>query len=232
MRTISLCITTYNRFELTMNSFAQVLNDPRISEIIISDDCSTDGSYDKLKEAVKDCSKIRLLRHEKNQGMSFNKAWAISSAMNDYCIILDSDNVISTEYIDAVYSLEPFWAEGIILCPTFARPNFDFRKFAGDNYGISNIKELISIGAGEIAMNTCNYFVNATEYTKAWVDNRLMKGTDTLWFNYNWLKAGNSFYFVDGMEYDHLVHKGSEFMKHCDYNMKKAKELKRLIMKL
>jgi glycosyltransferase involved in cell wall biosynthesis len=45
MRKISLCLTNYNRKELLMESFAHVLNDERISEIIISDDHSDEDIY-------------------------------------------------------------------------------------------------------------------------------------------------------------------------------------------
>jgi hypothetical protein len=81
-------------------------------------------------------------------------------------------------------------------------------------------------------MNTCNYLVNREEYLKIYQHNPEMKGTDTIWFNYLWLKAGNSFYVVPGMEYYHRVWEGSGFLADCDYNMKRAKEVKELIKQL
>ena len=35
---LSFCVTTYNRFNLTIQSFEKILDDERVSEIVISDD--------------------------------------------------------------------------------------------------------------------------------------------------------------------------------------------------
>lgn len=227
---ISLCITTYNRYELTLKSFEKVLNDERITEIIIVDDCSTDGSYRKLQEAVKDFSKVRLYQNDFNVGMSLNKAKAIGLAENDWAIIFDSDNSMDSSFIDAIYS--HMWDEKTIFCPSFSKPHFDFRAFSGKTYSRKNIKELINNSQGEVAANTCNYFVNRNEYLKVYEHNKLMKGTDTIWFNYKWLESGNQLYITPGMEYEHRVWAGSGFMQHCNYNMAQAKKLKHLILAL
>ena len=42
---VTLAITTYNRIDMTVKSFAQVLDDPRITEIVIVDDHSTDQIF-------------------------------------------------------------------------------------------------------------------------------------------------------------------------------------------
>ena len=51
---ITICVPTWNRFELTTKCFSRILNDSRISEIVINDDNSTDGSFEKLQEFYKD----------------------------------------------------------------------------------------------------------------------------------------------------------------------------------
>lgn len=80
--------------------------------------------------------------------------------------------------------------------------------------------------------NTCNYVVHRDSYISIWEENKEMKGSDTIWFNYLWLKAGKSFFVVPGMHYQHRVHNGSGFMQDVDYNMTKAEEIKQLIMNL
>jgi glycosyltransferase involved in cell wall biosynthesis len=42
MRTISICIPTYNRVEMLFESFAKVIDNDNISEIVIVDDASID----------------------------------------------------------------------------------------------------------------------------------------------------------------------------------------------
>jgi glycosyltransferase involved in cell wall biosynthesis len=226
---ISLCITTYNRYEMLMESFAQVLNDDRISEIVIVDDCSEITTYDMVIAGIFGMPKVRLIRNGFNLGMSLNKKKAVELAKNEWCIILDSDNVIWPDYLDALDKIG-LLNRGTIYCPSFARPQFDFRKYAG--WHILHAGNMMQEPMGECLFNCCNYVVNRDEYLRAYEHNPAMKGTDTIWFNYLWLKAGNSFYVVPGMEYMHRVHDGSGFLQEVHYNMKKAKEIKELIKQL
>lgn len=230
---ISLCITTYNRFEMLMESFAQVLNDDRISEIVIVDDCSDTAIYDKILSATFDMPKVRLIRNGENLGMSLNKKKVIEAAKNEWVCIFDSDNVISPDYLDALYkNVQPDFDETTIYCPSFAKPQFDYRAFSGWGIDKDNSCTFLNKPLAGPVLNTCNYVVNREQYLKVYEHNPAMKGTDTIWFNYLWLKAGNSFYVVPGMEYMHRVHDGSGFLQDCSYNMKKAKEIKELIKQL
>lgn len=227
---ISLCITTYNRYELLMESFAQVLDDDRISEIVIVDDCSTDEIYGKVLAAVFDMPKVRLYRNQQNLGMSLNKKRAVELAKNEWVILFDSDNIIAPDYLNNIDLSD--LRNYIIYCPSFARPQFDYRSFSNYEIDQDNVCTFIKKPLAEPVLNTCNYLVNRGRYLSVYEPNPEMKGTDTIWFNYLWLKAGNSFYVVPGMEYYHRVHEGSGFLADCDYNMRKAKEIKELIKAL
>lgn len=59
-----------------------------------------------------------------------------------------------------------------------------------------------------------------------------MKGSDTIWMGYLWLKAGNSLYVVPGMYYFHRIHSGSGFAENMEYNMSKSEEVKKKILAL
>lgn len=229
---LSLCITTYNRFEMTMESFAKVIDDDRISEIVIVDDCSEIDYYDKLAAATLDMPKVRLFRNKKNLGMSLNKKRAVELAKCEWVILFDSDNVIDLSYIDAVLSVPPGLSPDIIYCPDFAKPRFDYRKYAVHLFNSANAGEHISDNAVEMFFNTCNNVVNRAEYLRIYEHNPAMKGTDTIWFNYLWLKAGNSFYVVPGMQYEHRVHDGSGWLADANYNMLQGKKIKELIKAL
>lgn len=228
---ISLCITTYNRFEMLFESFEKVLNDPRISEIVIVDDCSNDDLFQKVRVAVWSYGKVKLYRNDRNVGMSRNKAKAIELATNPWCIIFDSDNIIDLNYLDEI-TTEMLMDPTTIYCPEYAKPQFDYRKYAGQTINAGNASKVMEKPMGECLFNTCNYLVNRDEYLQVYEYNPDMKGTDTIWFNYLWLKGGNYFHVVPGMQYFHRVHAGSGFMADVDYNMKKSKEVKQLIQTL
>lgn len=232
---LSLAITTMNRYEMTVESFAQVIDDPRIDDIVLLDDASTNGDYERLHDHFKDNEKVRVIRQAQNRGMSLNKRDAIALSKNEWVIIFDSDNVISTQYLDAINTHLALRDFGTIYCPSFARPQFDYRIFEGLSFAKENTSGALKDPSGNkinMLLNTCNYTVNRVEYLQVYEHNPEMKGTDTVWFNYLWLKAGYSFYVVPGMQYFHRVHEGSGFLQDADYNMKKSAEVRKLIMEL
>lgn len=227
---LSLAITTYNRSDLTLKAFEQVLNDDRISEIVIVDDCSTDDHFNRLTKLCSVGDKVRIFWNHENIGMSRNKAEAISYCYNDWVIILDSDNVIDSTYLDAVENLE--LRKNVIYCPEFARPNFDFRELSGMTFDKSNAKDYIGHRAFEVLLNTCNFLVHRESYDKVYRHNPKIKESDTIWFNYLWLLNGGSLHVTPGMQYDHLVHKGSGWLSNHKENVQAANELKLLIRDL
>lgn len=227
---LSLAITHYNRYEMVIESFAQIIDDFRLSEILIMDDASTDGSFEKLAKHFEGDEKVGVIRQAKNRGMQTNKRDAIALAKHSHVIILDSDNIIDTTYIDALEKMT--FDEYTIFCPVFARPQFDFRKFSGMTFDITNVGKYMKDDVFNMAMNCCNYVVNKLHYVSAFQFNEEHICTDTAWFNYNWLRYGGKFHFVPGMEYTHRVHPGSGFLQDAGYNMKKANEVRKLIMAL
>lgn len=251
---LSLCITTFNRYDLLKESYAQVIDDPRISEIIIVDDCSTEPG---IKEKVNSLAggKIKVFHQIENRGMSRNKADAISYASNPWAIIFDSDNVIGRDYLDAFYEhtisesgvmLDAFRRIGggidkFIFCPDFAKPNFDYRDFkcgnggTGMRSGIYAKRECaheIKNDTFNCLLNTCNYIVNRDFYLKTYQHNPSHIASDTIWHNYNHLKVGGLFVVVPGMQYEHRVHSGSGFLQGVDHNMRMQNEVRKLIMAL
>lgn len=249
---ISLCITTYNRFELLKESFVQIIDDTRIDDIVILDDCSTDGSFDKIVAYYKDVPKVRVMRQAQNRGMSQNKRDAIGYARNEWCIILDSDNVIGRDYLDAFFecaiegnALNEFKRinsiEKFIFCPEFAKPEFDYREYKIGNgscgirsgiYGAPECAREIKHDSFNCLMNTCNYIVHRDNYLATYSYNSDHVASDTVWHNYNHLKAGGLFCVVPDMQYYHRVHKGSGFLQNANHNMKMAQVVRELIMKL
>lgn len=228
---LSLCITTFNRFELLKESYAQVIDDGRVSEIIIVDDCSNEpGIKDKVNGLAG--GKVKVFHQAQNRGMAENKMCAISYASNEFAIILDSDNSFGVDYIDALYASGQFMTDKVISCPDFAYPDFDFRKYSGLFIDRNNAKKFMSHDMFRCFLNCCNYCVPKNTYVKTYRHDPLVKETDTIAFNYHWLNAGYSFYMVPGCRYNHLVHKNSGFLKNIDYNMVKAKEFENKIMAL
>jgi glycosyltransferase involved in cell wall biosynthesis len=100
---LSILIPVYNERTVAEKSLRLVLNAPVPEnverELIIVDDCSTDGTSDILKRLAVEFKEIRLFRHEKNQGKGAAVRSAIQNANGDFCLIQDAD----LEYDPAEY---------------------------------------------------------------------------------------------------------------------------------
>lgn len=227
---LTLSITAFNRLQYLRESFEQVIDHPRITEIILMDDCS-DMEIFKQIESLKDMSpKIKVYRQAQNRGMAYNKYSAVAHASNEWVILFDSDNVLTPEYIDA---LPKQLSEKAIYQPDFAKPHFDFRQYAGKSYPrFSTVNVFIKQPMFFTMVNACNYVVNRNEYLRVYQENTDHKASDTVWMFYLWLKAGNNMYVVPGMEYEHRVHPASGFLQDAPYNMNQAEKVRKLIMAL
>lgn len=228
---LSLAITTYNRLSLTIESFAQVIDDCRFNDIVVLDDASIDGSHKKLVEYFKDIPKVRVIRQLQNRGMSVTKRDAISLCHNSAVVIFDSDNKLGEDYLDALEAVGEF-SENILYLPVAANPRFDYRKFSGLTITTSNIGKFMSDEMFRCALNTCNCLVNRDHYIKTFIEDPKIGCADTINHIHNHLKSGGELYFVPGMEYFHLVGPQSGFLGNADYNIKKAKEIENKIMAL
>lgn len=227
---------------MTIESFAKVIDDPRIDDIAIMDDGSAPSVKDKFYAFVlgnkNRPGKVRFIEQSVNLGMSLNKRDAISRAKNEWCIIFDSDNIIGPDYLDAFFEyVGPTGPVGdrSIFCPDFAKPKFNYTKYSNEempSYHHLNIQEYIINDDFNCLMNTCNYIVNRDFYLQTYQHNAEHVASDTIWHNYNHLKAGGSFHVVPGMQYEHRVHPGSGFMQNAEYNIKQAEKVRKLIQQL
>ena len=210
MRTLSICIPTWNRVEMTLNSFKEVYNDDRVEAIIIVDDASEMHIYNKLKEECDKLSKVKLYRNLTNRDCYANKYVSISLSPTDYCIILDSDNQIDTLYLDKIFEQE--WSEDMILAPDWAKPTFNYTEYSNLIISKDNLKQYIDKPMFETCLNCMNYFVNKDSYCDVWDATTDPVTSDSLFQNYNWLMSGKYIHIVHELRYNHLVHNQSHYI--------------------
>jgi glycosyltransferase involved in cell wall biosynthesis len=92
---VSILIPVYNERTVAERSLRMVMNAPLPDgvdrELIIVDDCSTDGTFDILQRLAAEDSRIHLFRHAKNQGKGASVRDAIQHATGDFCLVQDAD---------------------------------------------------------------------------------------------------------------------------------------------
>lgn len=229
-RTISLCITNYNRSQMLLEAFERVINDARISEIVITDDCSTVWGVDTSLSMMSQMPKVKVFRNEKNLGCYRNKREAISKASNEFVIIFDSDNILRPDYLDRIF--ERPWGKDTIFAPDFAKPHFDYRGFSGVTMSKENVKDYTEQKNFTAMINTMNYFVNRDEYLRVWEDHPEPWTADTLFMNYNWLKAGNKIHVLKDLQYEHRIEHSEHKSHYQEHNRKTGKMFDQVMGKM
>ncbi|MBM3811571.1 MAG: glycosyltransferase [Acidimicrobiia bacterium] len=92
---VSILVPVFNERTLVRRSLDAVLSAPLPEqmerELIVVDDCSTDGTSAILESIAAAEPRIRLFRHAVNQGKGAAVRTAIEKAAGDFCIIQDAD---------------------------------------------------------------------------------------------------------------------------------------------
>jgi len=92
---LSILMPVYNERTVVERCISLVMAAPLPEnmerELIIVDDCSTDGTFDILKRLAEAYPEIRLHQHEKNSGKGAAVRTAIGQAAGDFAIIQDAD---------------------------------------------------------------------------------------------------------------------------------------------
>src|SRR5580692_3236804 len=92
---LSILIPVYNERTVVERSIAQVLAAPLPEsmerELVVVDDCSTDGTSDILRRLAAEFPEIQLHCHAKNTGKGAAVRTAIQHASGDFALIQDAD---------------------------------------------------------------------------------------------------------------------------------------------
>lgn len=111
-KTLTICIPTYNRKEVLINEVKDYLsvNDDRFI-VKVSDNCSTDGTQDALKE-IND-NRLIVNYNSENLGSIPNWIKALSNNMSDYLFFILDKDIIDTSklvgFLDFLDCEKPFF---------------------------------------------------------------------------------------------------------------------------
>lgn len=126
----SVIIPLYNKENFVLNTLKSVMNQTFTDyEIIIIEDCSTDKSLEIVSKIKNDT--IRIIRHEKNKGLSASRNTGIKNANANYLAFLDADDLWKENYLQELFQLtndfpeahlfatnyEEFYSDAKILLP-------------------------------------------------------------------------------------------------------------------
>ena len=100
---LSICIPTYNgagRIIKTLRCAIKAIDNREDIEILVSDNASTDDTYERLKEYANSYSYIKVYRNEQNLGFNCNMIKLIDEyASGRYCWVIGNDDFLDSDSI-------------------------------------------------------------------------------------------------------------------------------------
>jgi glycosyltransferase involved in cell wall biosynthesis len=90
----TIVITTYNRLTLLRRAVESALAQSRPCEVMVADDCSTDGTADYLASLAKD-NRLRYFRHSSNKGQTPTVNAGVGQASGEWVKLLDDDDYLA-----------------------------------------------------------------------------------------------------------------------------------------
>lgn len=201
-----------------------------IDEIVISDENGED--IRKIKNSDLDLTKIKMFQNETRLGPFLNKIECCKHAMNEWIVLMDSDNLAPPNYFETAKNyIESNSLSGLyILSPSWAQPNFDYRKLEGMIYKRGDfLKNRIEerkrkTKCIECCMNTGNYVINKNIFEKLNLKGeekniKMSSACDVIYFNtLVFEQTDTQFHIVKDLYYEHVVHKGSIYNQtHTQY---------------
>jgi glycosyltransferase involved in cell wall biosynthesis len=97
---VSICLLVYNRAHTLPDVLESALaQDFRSFELLVSDDCSTDRSWEIISDFSRRDCRIRALRTPQNLGMAGNANFAVAQTRGRYIALLHHDDLVSPKLL-------------------------------------------------------------------------------------------------------------------------------------
>jgi len=184
---VSIATLTYNHVDFIDEFFESLLSQTYTNwEVVIGDDCSQDGTQDKLKYYQEKYPKqVKLILNKKNIGITKNSQNVIEHCSGKYvCTIAGDDLLLPTklekqvaimetnENVNMVYhDLEVFYEDG--------SPSVNFSKINSFTPHRGTIKEMILYGA---FAGACSIMLRRSALPKDGYDFRIPIASDWLFY--------------------------------------------------
>jgi glycosyltransferase involved in cell wall biosynthesis len=100
---VTVGVPVFNCVDTIEGSLKSVLHQTYPSlEVLVSDNCSSDGTYEKLLRIASTDDRVRLFRHERNVGAPANFEWLANNANGQYFMWAAGDDLHDAGWVEAL----------------------------------------------------------------------------------------------------------------------------------
>jgi glycosyltransferase involved in cell wall biosynthesis len=98
---ISACLLTYNHVDVFESTLRTILDQTTTGyEVIVSDDCSSDGTWERILALAAADARIKPVRPPHNMGMAGNANFAVAQSDRPYIALLHHDDLYRKDLLE------------------------------------------------------------------------------------------------------------------------------------
>lgn len=98
---ISVCLLTYNHVDVVESTLMSILDQTITGyEVVVSDDCSTDGTWERVLELAAANPRLKPVRTPHNMGMPGNANFAAAQSSRPYIALLHHDDLYRKDLLE------------------------------------------------------------------------------------------------------------------------------------
>ncbi|PST44819.1 glycosyl transferase family 2 [Riemerella anatipestifer] len=110
----SILVAHYNNYNYFLDCYKSIINQTHQNfEVILVDDCSNDGSLEKIQNLVKNDIRFKVFKNDENKGVGYTKRKCVELATGDICGFVDPDDAIIPSAIEK--SIEKYLEKDTIV---------------------------------------------------------------------------------------------------------------------
>lgn len=135
-------------------------------EYVFVNDCTKDASIEVLQSVIEDYpnrkSQIKILHHQKNQGLPQARKTGILAASGDYLINFDSDDWVDKTIIDVLYGKAIQDSADIVICDIYTTDGENHSLFKCGDEGIGKWEFFEKMCQMKFSWSVCNKLIKRT----------------------------------------------------------------------
>lgn len=212
---VSLVVPVYNVKDYVIECIDSIINQTyRNIEIILVDDGSTDGCSEICDVYAKEDARITVI-HQKNQGLSEARNVGLRMSKGKYIAFIDSDDYISSQYVEILYSTVVNKKCDIACCQLYRFYNNHNTVKQAELYEIiecSNVEALANIYENKlpnIEFTVCNKLYTRDIFIKNELEFPKGKFHEDAFITYKLLYYASSVAMIDANLYFYRVRPNS-----------------------
>src|ERR1051325_610191 len=88
---MSIVMPAFNEAATVEAVLRQVLAQRPVQEVLVVDDCSSDGTFEAIQKVAKEDLRVKVLRHQKNRGKGAALRTGLAHAVAPWVLVQDAD---------------------------------------------------------------------------------------------------------------------------------------------